>query len=349
MNKSGHIRYRYVDYYKAVSIILVILAHATFANAGIVAWIHSFNMPAFFAASGLLLKSGSGYSLPEAGGTLWKRLQSIILPYFIWALVYASLTPQNVLRILYGSHVMLRSAGSLSSLWFLPTLFLALCYFEAAKLIFKSRLGTPVKLILMAASFAVAALLPRIKYQYPWNFNVSFYAFGFVLLGNLLFPCINAFRAKLLGMGKWKGSLLCAAVTLLSLAGTLLYHFNIPEKAKLVNTADAIYGNFPVFLVVAIFGTVFTAAVSVLLDLLLPAKPDPLSFIGQSTLCILVTHKPIVQTLFRNLFSIIPVPAPVALIVTCVGTLAISCLLTLFIDRYLPILAGKFPKKTTAG
>ena len=349
MNMSGHIRYRFVDYYKAISIILVILGHTNFANAGIRAWIYSFHMPAFFAASGLLLRSDAGYSLPEAGSTLWKRFQSIIFPYFFWAIVYAALTPLNVIKIIYGSHVMLKSAGSLTSLWFLTTLFLALCYYEAAKLIFKSRLGTPVKLILMAASFAVAALLPRIKYQYPWNFNVSFYAFGFVLLGNLLFPCINAFRAKLLGMGKWKGSLLCAAVTLLFLAGTLLYHFNIPEKAKLVNTADAIYGNFPVFLVVAIFGTVFTAAISVLLDLLLPAKPDLLSFIGQSTLCILVTHKPIIKELFARVFYRIHLPAPVALIVTCVGTLVISCLLTLFINRYLPLLAGKVPKKTTAG
>ncbi len=113
MSDNTKIRYRFVDYYKAVSIILVILGHVNFANAGIEAWIYGFHMPAFFAASGLLLKSRSEYSLSEAGGTLWKRFQSIIFPYFFWALVYASLTAKNVIKIIYGSHTMLSGTAFL--------------------------------------------------------------------------------------------------------------------------------------------------------------------------------------------------------------------------------------------
>lgn len=336
-------RIRHVDYFKAISIILVILAHATFANEGINAWIHSFNMPAFFFASGFFLKDRNDFDFASVRSFVWKRLQALIFPYLVWALLYASLTPMNVARVVYGSHAALASAGSLTSLWFLTTLFCALVMFAVCKLIFKKRFTLPVKLIVTAAALAIAALLPRFSHGYPWNLNVAFYAFGFQLLGNVLFPLIDRFRNFAAGKGRVPGVLISLLAVAVTSAGTLLYLLNLPE-GKMVSTADAFFGYFPIFVVVALLGSLFTAAVSILLDLLLPrGGRDPLLFIGRNTFCIFALHKPIVKILFRKAFTLVPLPAPVALIITCAGTLLICCLLSLLIDRYLPLLAGKIP------
>lgn len=53
-------RLLYVDYMKAIAMILVIMGHVNFANEPVKAWIYSFHMPAFFFCTGLVLKVGGG-------------------------------------------------------------------------------------------------------------------------------------------------------------------------------------------------------------------------------------------------------------------------------------------------
>lgn len=347
MQKREKKRYRYIDYSKAILMIYIILAHTNYANYGIIAWLKIVSIPAFFAVSGFMLKSDSGYSLPEVRFSISKRIQSVVFPFFIWALIYAKLTPRNVAMILYGSHFTLGKAGSLTSLWYLNTLFVALLYFEASKLLFKDKLKLPVKIGLMAVAFVVFSILPNFRYQYPWNLNVALFAFGSLLLGNVLFPVITAFKRKIDALDRWKGVAVCVAVIALTFAGTLLYRFNIPEGRRYLEPSEGIFGNVFLSVVVTLFGLLCTVALSILLDIVLPKKEAVLSFIGKNTLCILVVHKPLVRILFKDVFRIIHVPDPIVLIVTCVGTLAISCGIALFINRFIPFMVGRFPRKET--
>ena len=107
---------RFIDYYKALLMVLVVLGHINFANQGVKALIYAFHMPAFFFASGLLLKTEPPCDMASAGKMLWKKFKALLFPYFIWALIYSSLSGANLARILYGSHQTLIQAGSLSSL-----------------------------------------------------------------------------------------------------------------------------------------------------------------------------------------------------------------------------------------
>ena len=345
---DGKKKIRYIDYFKALLMILVILGHINFANQEIKAWIYAFHMPPFFFASGMLLKNGAVSDLRSVGKAIWKKFQCLMFPYFIWALIYSSLEASNLVRILYGSHQVLGGAGSLTSLWFLPALFLATGLFYAAQLVFKNKWTVPVKLILAAVSFGIAAVLPKIKYGYPWCVNVSFCAFGFILLGNVLFPLIQTIHKRIAGMKA--GGLIVLLAVCLAFAGTLLYQLNIPEKGY-VNMANAYYGNYFMFLFVAGMGILFSLSLSLLLDRVIPEtvceKWDFLSFLGQNTLCAFVIQKPVIKV-FKKVFTMIRVPDVVSLAITCIGTAIVCCIAAMILNRWLPVFVGKLPKTNAA-
>ena len=199
---------------------------------------------------------------------------------------------------------------------------------------------------LAASTFVIAAVLPVLKRGYPWNVNVSFCAFGFLLLGNILFPAINALYRRISGINRGAGIAVCLLLTAVTFAGTFLYNVNFHGGKGLVNTARANYGTFPLYLMSAVIGSLFIMALAFTLDMLLPkGKGDIMSFIGRNTFTIYVTHKPFVQILFKRVFTIFPAPVPVILIVTCIGTLLICSVLTVPLDRYLPVLTGKIPSE----
>ena len=336
-------RLRYIDFYKALSIILVVLAHINFANLGLKPWINGFVIPAFFFASGLLLKSDQGFSFGDSAQFIWKRFQALMIPYFLWAMLFSALSLQNLVKIAYGSHVMLLSAGSLSSLWFLPTLFLSLLYFAVVRMTLKKHFLFPVKLAMIAVAFAVSFLLPSMSKGYPWCFDVSFSAFGFLLLGNTVLPMIKAFHERC-SDGKM-GAAVCGLVLLLSFAGTMIYRLNLPFVGNHVMVAEARYGNPLLFLLTAMFGIVFTMAAAVLLDLLLPlvgSAPRAITYIGENTMALFVVQKPVIAV-FRKAFDFIPLPSAVALIVTCFGTTLICCLIAMLLNHYIPISVGRVP------
>ena len=94
-------RILYIDYVKALAMILVIMGHVNFANQDIKAWIYSFHMPVFFFCTGLVLKD-IGKSLKES---VTKYARRLIIPFFIWALLFAKFTIPNLVMILYGSQL----------------------------------------------------------------------------------------------------------------------------------------------------------------------------------------------------------------------------------------------------
>lgn len=119
-NLTSVSRKHYVDYIKAIGMILVILGHINFANDSIKAWIYAFHMPLFFFSTGLVTK-------PKRldWKFILKKFCGLMIPYFLWGLIYSELSFGNLARLFYGSYYTISEAGSLSSLWFLPTMFIA--------------------------------------------------------------------------------------------------------------------------------------------------------------------------------------------------------------------------------
>ena len=187
--KTGRIEL--IDIAKAITIILVILGHTT-GNLETPMYrrlLYSFHMPLFFFLAGLSIRPKVLKTLPEWKDFFKKNLLALVVPYIIFAFIYAPFSFDNVPKFLYGSWQALGKAGTLTSLWYLTSFFVARVYCQllvnlAGKINVRSMrriLG-----LLSVPMFAVGFLLPKIEGGYPWCLDVSFVSAGFILLGMAL-------------------------------------------------------------------------------------------------------------------------------------------------------------------
>ena len=102
MNKK---RLPYIDYIKAIGIILVIIGHINFANADCKTWIYSFHMPLFFFASGLVVNVKKKKDKDIELHFLYSKIGNLLYPYFVWAIIYAPFIQLTNLEnwVRYGS------------------------------------------------------------------------------------------------------------------------------------------------------------------------------------------------------------------------------------------------------
>lgn len=330
-------RIQFIDYFKALLMILVIAGHVNYANADIKAWIYSFHMPAFFFASGLLLNT---HFRPNLKDLLRKYTDKLVFPYILWGLVFAQFTIPNLLKIIYGSYRSIANAGALTSLWFLPVMFIAILFFYLLLMVFKGRFTIWVKVVCSIVAFAIGFLLPKLTFGYAWSINVAFVALGFILLGSALKFVVFWFREYC--KKKNFGWVLCTLFLVLFLVATMVYKYNIPEQG-FVLMGNARYGNPLLFMCSSLFGVFAILLLGLFLELIVKEKDIKyLSFVGQNTLCFFALQKPIIK-LFSYLFGYIQIPDVITLILTIIGVLLISSLFCVFINKHLPVFVGKQP------
>ena len=331
-------RIPYIDYVKALAMILVIMGHVNFANEDIKAWIYSFHMPVFFFCTGLVLKN-SGKGIKQG---VVKYARRLMVPYFLWALLFAHFTIPNWVMILYGSHQSLAKAGSLTSLWFLPVMFLAVCLFFFVRNKINKNEAKWLDILLVVLIITIGFIMPKLRIGYPWVANVVLVAFPILLVGNIMKHCIHSFY-QYAKQHKVIGIVLCILLTIGFYFGTLTYQYN-DSDFKYVLMAEARYGSIFCFVLTTICGIMMLLSVSMLFDILF--KPNViiakwLSFVGQNTLCIFAVQKPIINC-FKSLYQIFNIDNNVTeLAITTLGTLLTSCALGLLINKYVPVIVGK--------
>ncbi len=316
------IRKTYVDYIKAIGIIFVVLGHINFANVIIKSWIYSFHMPLFFFATGLVMKPKKTYA-----EFMEKKFMALIIPYFVWALIYSDFTFRNILKIMYGSYSMIVAAGSLTSLWFLPAMFIAILIANTILCFVKNRRNI---IIVSAVLMLCATILPKVERGYPWCVDVAVMGAGFVLLGNFVEDRVR--RTQIL-----KSKMI--SVTVLGFLLTLLSCFNKNRSMDYVLMANANYGNIFLFLSSAIGGCLFVYGIAKLLEGD-KKKNQILDFLGKNTLIILVIHKPFI-VFCKYLFEIIDLYWVFELVLTAIITLVLCSIGCVFVNKFAMSLAGK--------
>jgi len=223
MNTVKANRLEYLDIAKAIAIVLVVIGH-TFVNSdppGLLVTptskiIYSFHMPLFFLAAGVTSHMETDYSLERWFRVLKKNFYTLLIPYFVFALIYMPYTLDNLKGILYASNVTItRSGARCVHLWFLPCLFVARMMMYAV-LHWATKMNKPKVFcgILMAISFAIGFLLPDLPIGYPFNLNVAFVALGFMLSGYIMGDYLRKMDQKSIWI-KWS----CL----------LLHHFLLPS------------------------------------------------------------------------------------------------------------------------
>ena len=349
--KKNRPRIDYLDIAKAITIFLVMIGHG--AETGISPEfkriLYTFHMPLFFMVSGVVTRRhrSSGYGKEHWKEFMKSNLLSLVLPYFLWALIYSAFNYNIIPCILYGSWQTLRTAETLSSLWFLTCLFVARILMELVLMssnLFKKLDRHLYALIIAAVSFGISFLFPSIEIGYPWCFNSAFSALGFMLVG-------YAIKEKILLLQKKP-----FYVHILFLIGFLgLFTFGIliqGEEIFYVNLYSGVYGPPHLFFLNAFSGIGAVLSISVILAKIWEKRKESKAkkvvlWIGKHTIEIFLLHKPLLQQVILKIFAACGVPLPGLLPSICgaVITLPLCCLLILGIERIIPQVFGKFPKR----
>lgn len=184
-------RLRWLDLYKGLAILLVVLGHMNIpARASQL--IYSFHVPLFFIASGYAM----ALSRPTSFRTfLQRRWRTLILPYLVFSLLgLAALLlflPQDadlsytlsrsLLGILYGNGAV-SPKTVLTPLWFLTCLFSTELLFLAVRRLGRGRLAAMA--VLVAVLLAVGLLNASVlRLPLPWGAHLAPVALAFTFVG----------------------------------------------------------------------------------------------------------------------------------------------------------------------
>lgn len=338
-------RVNYIDFAKAFGIILVVVGHIVDTDTATKIWVYAFHMPLFFLLSGMTMKRKTPSGRKEAGSFVLGKIKALVIPYFIWGILYCNHTLKALRHLLRGSRQALKAAGSLTSLWFLPVLFLAaiLLYAQIALSVKVGKQHAAVWL----TGFCILNFLLGMPGHFDQKHGdlmggmIFFMAAGFMCLGHLLRPLFDR------ELRLWQvGLCLLAGIGICLMASS----YNVTDSGYvLMATAD--YGNRPLFILGAAGGSVAVIGLSLLIQKipdasLLSGLKSILRFVGQRTMGIFLVHKPMVSFV-KNICRDrgLNYNRPVMIAMIAAGVLAVSCALVCLIEYFCPVIIGEKGRK----
>lgn len=338
-------RLQYIDIAKAITIFLVVLGHprAVEDYGAVERFLYAFHMPLFFVMSGVFLKQKSHYGVQSWKNFFRKNLLGLFAPYIIWAAIYMPFTYINVGKALYGSWIVLRNTQTLSSLWFLPVLFMARAYLEAMMHIAWKFKWNPRKFAVVCAFlfFILGMALPHNNIGdgigMPWGFDIAFVASAFMLLGYLGRPYLE----KIAEGGNSVKLVIAAASLILLLTGIHFARYSGTHPFMLM--ANAEFGSPILCMVNGITGSLMVIMIAQIADRFLKHRSWIL-YIGQNTMGIYLIHKTFLQGLYNKTINVAPgTPYLVrAITVSCIAVI-FSLFLMGILSKYIAEILGRPP------
>ena len=336
-------RIEIIDIAKAITIFLVIMGHTTgnFDEPMFRRVLYSFHMPLFFMLAGLSIKPKVLKNKEEIIAFIRKNILALFVPYLIWGLIYGPFSFENILKLLYGSWASIASTGTLTSLWYLPCLFVARMYIQVVFNLFENKDNRQLYYsIVMILFFIIGFIIPYREAEYLWCFNVAFVAAGFIMLGVL-------FRKQLIILSQQKLWMLFTEM----IVSIVLMYFGTVYRGDALDLSlmcRGLYGNLFWFMWNALFGSIIVLSISAIISQLSRESSRPFStrfitYIGSHTMGVFLLHKNIVQQLIVPMLSPYISDLFVMAIVAALIDLPIALILCWIIERYVPQLLGEFP------
>lgn len=282
-------RMRYLDIYKGIGIVLVLLGHIGTTPYCLGLWLNAFHMPLFFVAAGLLIGENRLHDR-DSKSIVSGRLRSVMIPY-LWFSLIAILWDGAKALLTSAQHFKLDMTGKLwdslslfgvSVLWFLPAFFVGVTGYQL--------LRRRVSLAVMLPALTVAAVALLVLDGMPEELaarDMSVKVFLLKLLCVLPRGCLGAFFCAVgEGMGILirrlegrKGVMLLIGLVMTG-AGTFLAANN-----ALVSVRYLVFGNMALFM-----GASVCLTGGVLLLCRCIEHLPVLEYLGKYSLIIMVTH-----------------------------------------------------------
>ena len=342
-------RIEVIDIAKAVTIFLVIVGHSTgnFDTPLFRRVLYSFHMPLFFILAGMSVKPMKVSGLKAWRAFLRKNILALITPYIIWGLIYAPFDFGNFPLLIYASHETITEAGSLTSLWYLPSFFVARVI---TQIIVSVLYSFDVKNIALSCGviavpvFAAGFVIAHPENGLPFGFDVAIVAAGFILLGMAMQKSllILAQQTELVLGTVFAGSLLIFA------GGTVIRG----DALELSAMARGMYGNIFWFMLNSLSGSALILLLSMIVARIAregthPFSVSAITYIGSHTMGIYLVHKNMLQDLFMPFVkNVMPENTPLLLLAVTASVMALiaSMIVCVIIGRYVPQMLGRFPR-----
>jgi len=321
---------------KGVVIFLAVMMHVVTVHETPV-WrvaISSFHVPLFFIVSGLVI----GRAKDGWRAYVRKNALILLLPYFIWAVIFTPFKLEFLPWILYGNLAALTRIGTNTALWFLPALFCARLMYEGAMRLLERVPAPRVTVVLAAAAlaFAVGWVLPRPEMGYPFGINVGLLALGYILIGSVIRDCLLAAERQ--------GRAVLSTVAVVAAALFVYGAFLRPGEHNLVGMAELRFGSPFWFFWNALFGSTAVLSAAVALAKIPEGKGVPgavrcfMVWLGCNALGVFLTHMPVCRRLVAPCFEACGLDRASwygALLIAVVTTALCSGLIYL-VGRFLP-------------
>ena len=278
--------------------LLIIWGHVATVPNGVSTWASGFKVSMFFMVSGLLVAFSSSRRHSQKSrslrSTAQKLSRSLIVPYFGYSvlavaahLIYGFIKHEDLPALLTNDIYMTLTFRGVSTLWFLPAMFIGRFLFELCGMRRKKRSFHIVFLLLFGALLYAAQNLVTLTQDHPlaecpllsilrggmalWFFDAGW--FVGTLPAHIKKHVLSWYAA--------------AAMFLLTILLSLLNNG--------VNINNYILGSIPVFF----FFTFFTGTLSLVVLLRVAYRHfriPPLEYIGKNSLVIMSTHMPLYFT-----------------------------------------------------
>ena len=336
----------FIDVLKALAIFLVVLGHAPLCHGFIKQFVYSFHMPLFFAIYGMT------YSIDKHRerrflnmNFLKNKVKRLLIPALIWAIGYTLVNDgiqgnfniKHLILDCYGSQQAYSTANSLTSIWFLPVMFLSVCLTELMMSLYANiedeRKRNTVIIMSIALLPVITIALPKIGIGYPGGANLVPIATSFILLGYLINESSLCEKIK-----KMRIVTTLAITVILAALTAVLTYFNLPNiTIHNVDMAGAHFGNPLLYMVTAMLGIVMMLTMTKIIVKM--SKAAWWTFIGSNTLGIFLVHKPLVIILCQ-LSSEIGLGAWPMSFVCSLVVVALSIPVLYMINKYIPQIIG---------
>lgn len=328
-------RIDWIDSLRGLAMFFVILGHAFVDHKNIIRnYIYSFHMPLFFFVSGLTYRE-KDISFLEY---LKNKCKGLLLPYlclnvFVFIIKY-------IMSLTLGMYKNINLVSSLKAFikgvggeipciqsWFILTLLIVDIMFYILKKLFKDDKKLTVGVTLI---FALGYYLSKMKFSFdiPWHADTALVAIMYYFLGYMFMKYLDKY--KIILESKW-------SYLVILISFPFAYYLQLINGRVSMNANN--YKNVFLFL-----GSSLITIISLVILVNLIMKKDKLFkgvgvnsifYLGYHAFILSIVKKFIPLFLSNNIYTIL----------TSIIDLLILFPIAIFVNKYIPILVGKLPKR----
>lgn len=308
-------RIEYLDMVRGFCIIYMILGHIGFRSIWFDHYIHAFHMPIFYFISGFLFKNCALHIFDY----IRKMIKKIIVPYFLWAIIFLIIDNKTALGSFGGIktglyHIFAINNDGLpiaGALWFLTSFFFCNIIFYILRKTLKNNLVLGV--ISLTIMIVGICLSKYFNINLWWSLNSALVGIGIYYLGYIM---------------KNKITMICNIKSKIVVILMLIIHFFLIKETGYVNMRTGTYPNTLMFIINPLLSFIVYANIATqMLKLKIFSIPNKLIItLGRESIVPLCLNQIIILCLNKLCVSLF---SEIWLIHTIVGSTTILMLIAL--------------------